>query len=52
MAEPQNPPTAGPRPFEIGILTFAELTRDPVSGALPSPRQRARETVERKKLTC
>ncbi|WP_336157545.1 LLM class flavin-dependent oxidoreductase [Amycolatopsis sp. VC5-11] len=50
MAEPQNLPAAGPRPFEIGILTFAELTKDPVTGSLPSPRQRARETIEQAQL--
>jgi len=32
--------------FEIGIMTFGEVTRDPVSGDLPSPRQRVRETIE------
>ncbi|WP_406637737.1 LLM class flavin-dependent oxidoreductase [Amycolatopsis sp. WGS_07] len=38
------------RPFELGILTFGELTRDPVSGALPSSRQRVRETIEQAQL--
>lgn len=33
-------------PFEIGIMTFGELTADPATGALPSPRQRVRETIE------
>ena len=32
--------------FEVGILTFGEITRDPATGALPSPRQRMRETIE------
>ncbi|HLT09348.1 MAG TPA: LLM class flavin-dependent oxidoreductase [Micromonosporaceae bacterium] len=32
--------------FEIGIMTFGEVTKDPVTGALPSPRQRVRETIE------
>ncbi|MBO0787019.1 MAG: LLM class flavin-dependent oxidoreductase [Actinobacteria bacterium] len=32
--------------FEIGIMTFGEITEDPVTGARPSPRQRARETIE------
>ncbi|MGW0086227.1 LLM class flavin-dependent oxidoreductase [Streptomyces sp. NPDC003393] len=32
--------------FEIGIMTFGEITEDPVTGALPSPRQRAREIIE------
>ncbi|PZG23308.1 LLM class flavin-dependent oxidoreductase [Nonomuraea aridisoli] len=33
-------------PFEIGIMTFGELTEDPATGALPSPGQRVRETIE------
>ncbi|WP_327581509.1 LLM class flavin-dependent oxidoreductase [Nonomuraea sp. NBC_00507] len=33
-------------PFEIGIMTFGELTEDPATGSLPSPRQRVRETIE------
>ncbi|MGW3353707.1 LLM class flavin-dependent oxidoreductase [Nonomuraea rubra] len=33
-------------PFEIGVMTFGELTEDPVTGSLPSPRQRVRETIE------
>ncbi|WP_433432632.1 LLM class flavin-dependent oxidoreductase [Nonomuraea sp. CA-141351] len=33
-------------PFEIGIMTFGELTQDPSTGAIPSPRQRVRETIE------
>lgn len=32
--------------FEIGVMTFAEITKDPATGALPSPRQRVRETIE------
>ncbi|HEU5008279.1 MAG TPA: LLM class flavin-dependent oxidoreductase [Jatrophihabitantaceae bacterium] len=36
--------------FEIGIMTFGEVTRDPVSGQLPSPRQRVRETIEQAQL--
>ncbi|MBB3052404.1 putative LLM family oxidoreductase [Prauserella isguenensis] len=32
--------------FEIGILTFGEVTEDPTTGDLPSPRERMRETVE------
>ncbi|MGW0087290.1 LLM class flavin-dependent oxidoreductase [Streptomyces sp. NPDC003393] len=32
--------------FEIGIMTFGEITEDPVTGTLPSPRQRAREIIE------
>ncbi|WP_033288560.1 LLM class flavin-dependent oxidoreductase [Amycolatopsis jejuensis] len=36
--------------FEIGIMTFGELTRDPVTGDLPSPRQRVRETIEQARL--
>lgn len=36
--------------FEIGIMTFGEVTRDPRSGAVPSPIQRVRETVEQARL--
>lgn len=32
--------------FEIGVMTFGEITEDPVSGVVPSPRQRVRETIE------
>lgn len=36
--------------FEIGIMTFGEITEDLVTGALPSPRQRVRETIEQAKV--
>ncbi|MBO0806890.1 MAG: LLM class flavin-dependent oxidoreductase [Actinobacteria bacterium] len=36
--------------FEIGIMTFGEVTEDPVTGRSPSPRQRVRETIEQAKL--
>ncbi|GAA3091156.1 LLM class flavin-dependent oxidoreductase [Nonomuraea salmonea] len=36
--------------FEIGIMTFGELTEDPATGRLPSPRQRVRETIEQAQL--
>jgi probable LLM family oxidoreductase len=32
--------------FEIGVMTFGEITDDPVTGDRPSPRQRVRETIE------
>ncbi|MFD7310395.1 LLM class flavin-dependent oxidoreductase [Promicromonospora sp. NPDC059942] len=32
--------------FEIGIMTFGEVTPDPVSGTTRTPHQRARETIE------
>ncbi|MBO0871034.1 MAG: LLM class flavin-dependent oxidoreductase [Micromonosporaceae bacterium] len=35
--------------FEIGIMTFGEITQDH-TGTLPSPRQRARETIELAKV--
>ncbi|TDD53219.1 LLM class flavin-dependent oxidoreductase [Nonomuraea terrae] len=35
--------------FEIGIMTFGEITADLTTGALPSPRQRVRETIEQAK---
>lgn len=36
--------------FEIGIMTFGEVTEDPVTGTLPSPRQRVRETIEQARV--
>ena len=36
--------------FEIGIMTFGEVTEDPVTGKLPSPRQRVRETIEQARV--
>jgi probable LLM family oxidoreductase len=36
--------------FEIGIMTFGEITEDPATGALPSPAQRVRETIEQAKV--
>ncbi|TDC97288.1 LLM class flavin-dependent oxidoreductase [Actinomadura sp. 7K507] len=36
--------------FEIGIMTFGEVTEDPKTGELPSPRQRVRETIEQAKV--
>lgn len=36
--------------FEIGIMTFVEVTRNPVTGVLPSPRQRVRETIEQARV--
>lgn len=36
--------------FEIGIMTFGEVTEDPASGALRTPHQRVRETIELAKL--
>ncbi|WP_165984591.1 LLM class flavin-dependent oxidoreductase [Streptomyces sp. YIM 98790] len=37
-------------PFEIGFMTFVEITEDPHTGALPSPQRRARETIEQARL--
>ncbi|MCP9950927.1 LLM class flavin-dependent oxidoreductase [Actinomadura madurae] len=37
-------------PFEIGFMTFAEITADPDTGTLPSAHQRARETIEQARL--
>ena len=36
--------------FDLGILTFAEITEDPLTGEAPSPRQRVRETLEQAQL--
>lgn len=35
-----------PRPFELGLYSFAELTPDPRTGRLVSPEQRARDLLE------
>ncbi|WP_437583595.1 LLM class flavin-dependent oxidoreductase [Paramicrobacterium sp. CJ85] len=32
--------------FEIGIMTFGEVTADPATGTIRTPHQRARETIE------
>lgn len=32
--------------FEIGSMSFGEITEDPTTGAAPSPRQRVHETIE------
>ncbi|MGH2384693.1 MAG: LLM class flavin-dependent oxidoreductase [Candidatus Limnocylindria bacterium] len=37
-------------PFEIGFMTFAEITADPDTGTLPSAHPRAQETIERARL--
>jgi probable LLM family oxidoreductase len=36
--------------FEIGIMTFGEITEDHATGTLPSPRERVRETLELAKV--
>lgn len=36
--------------MEIGVITFGELTTDPVTGRMPSPRQRVEETVEQARV--
>ncbi len=36
--------------FEIGHMTFVELTEDPHTGRMPSAQQRARETIEQAKV--
>lgn len=36
--------------FEIGIMTFGEVTEDPKTGRLPSPEQRVQETMEQAQL--
>ncbi|MGH3504827.1 MAG: LLM class flavin-dependent oxidoreductase [Nocardioidaceae bacterium] len=37
-------------PFEIGIMTFGEISEDPAAGTFPSPRQRVQETIEQAKV--
>jgi probable LLM family oxidoreductase len=39
------PPTP-PRPFELGLYSFAELTPDPRTGRLITPEQRTRDLLE------
>lgn len=39
-----------PKPFEIGIYSFAELTPDPFTGQAVSPEQRLRDLVESAEL--
>lgn len=34
------------QPFEIGVLTFGEVSPDPATGVAPSPRSRMLETLE------
>ncbi|SEE73481.1 LLM class flavin-dependent oxidoreductase [Ruania alba] len=36
--------------FEVGIMTFGEITEDPATGKTPSPRERVRETIEQARL--
>lgn len=36
--------------FELGVMTFGEITADPLTGRAPSPIQRVRETVEQARL--
>ncbi|HEV6955239.1 MAG TPA: LLM class flavin-dependent oxidoreductase [Promicromonospora sp.] len=37
-------------PFEIGFMTFVEITEDPATGRTPSPHRRARDTIEQARL--
>lgn len=43
-------PSASRSAFEIGHMTFVEITEDPATGAAPSPHQRARDTIEQARL--
>src|SRR5690606_15404373 len=43
-------PGSGRSAFEIGHMTFVEITTDPVSGETPSPQQRTRDTIEQARL--
>src|SRR5690625_4359811 len=38
--------------FQIGIMTFGEVTEDPLTGHLPSPRKRVNETIEQAQLAA
>lgn len=51
MSEPVDTTTAtGQRSFEIGHMTFVEITEDPHTRVPPSAHQRARETIEQARL--
>lgn len=41
-----NTPPTPPRPFELGLYSFAERTPDPRTGQLISPEQRVRDLLE------
>jgi len=45
-----DPATPSRPAFEIGHMTFVEITADPVTGAMPSAHQRARDTIEQARL--
>lgn len=42
--------TPGRPAFEIGHMTFVELTADPATGATPSGQQRSRDTIEQARV--
>ncbi len=45
------PAASAPRSaFEIGHMTFVEITADPTTGVTPSAHQRSRETIEQARL--
>ena len=46
MSQPAVPSSSSPRAFEVGVFTFAELTSDPVTGAMISPAQRLHNLLE------
>ncbi|HLS64127.1 MAG TPA: LLM class flavin-dependent oxidoreductase [Ruania sp.] len=46
----QQPVTSRRHPFEIGVMTFVEITEDPLTGTSPSAHQRARDTIEQARL--
>lgn len=36
--------------FQIGVMTFGEVTEDPITGHLPSPRSRVADTIEQARI--
>ncbi len=46
MSQPAQPSSLSPRPFEVGVFTFAELTPDPLTGQMLSPAQRLQNLIE------
>lgn len=46
MSQPASYSSLSPRPFEVGVFTFAELTPDPMTGQMISPAQRLQNLLE------
>src|SRR5690625_4474446 len=46
----QQPVTSRRHPYAPGVMTFVEITEDPLTGTSPSAHQRARDTIEQARL--